>query len=52
MQKADSRIRATVFSTIFQSRFFLLGPTAALLQQRLGRGKWWVATDSHRVFAG
>jgi hypothetical protein len=44
MQKAALRLRATVFSTIFQSRFFLLGPAALLLQQRFGRGKWWVAT--------
>ena len=35
MQKADSRPRAAVFSTIFQSRFYLLGPAAALLQQLL-----------------
>jgi len=52
MQKAALRIRATVISAIFQSRFFLLEPAAALLQQRLGRGKWWVAADSHRVLAG
>jgi hypothetical protein len=44
MQKAALRLRATVFSTIFQSRFFLLEPAASLLQQRFGRGKWWVAT--------
>ena len=44
MQKAALRIRATVISAIFQSRFFLLEPVVALLQQRFGRGKWWVAT--------
>ena len=38
MQKAASRLGVTVFSTIFQSRFFLLGPAAQLLQQRFGRG--------------
>ena len=52
MQKAALRLRATVVSTIFQSRFFLLEPAASLLQQRFGRGKWWVATESHRVLAG
>jgi hypothetical protein len=52
MQKAALRLGAAVFSTIFQSRFFLLEPTVTLLQQRFGRGKWWVATDSHRVLAG
>ena len=39
MQKADPRLCATVFSTIFQSRLFLLDPGVALLQQRFGRGK-------------
>jgi len=52
MQKAALRLRVEVFSTIFQSHFFLLEPASALLQQRFGREKWWVATDSHRVLAG
>jgi hypothetical protein len=49
MQTAELHLRAIVFSTIFQSRFFLLGPTASLLQQRFGRGIWWVASDLRRA---
>ena len=60
MQKADLRFRAAVFSTIFQSRFSLPGPTASPLQRRYGRGKlpairslqskgWWVAAELPRV---